>query len=173
MNKKETLQAQIEQNQTRIEQNQTKCERLISESRCLLTELTELNEPKLKFGEKVVLMGGPVPIRIVLYDKDGDLRAFCEDGVAQTLPLNEYERTGETIFDDLKAMAEPLEEFKIDKVYKNRGNIHMGHPSDVPGHIYFSISEGDKFTCLHISFDQATEIHRNLGRLIATAKAKE
>ena len=68
-------------------------------------ELAEVEKPKpLKFGDKVIYKGNNNnKLRLILYWKDdGGLAVFDEDGLIVGTQLDNYESTGESIFDDLK-----------------------------------------------------------------------
>lgn len=71
----------------------------------------------------------------------------------------------------LAALSEPLEEFEVKCEYLGSFTAYL-HSEPHP--IGFDMSHrGQQMeNCEHFTLNEATEIHRNLGRLIATAKKR-
>ena len=91
-------------------------------------ELAEVEEPKLRHGEKVTRKSTG-QLRLVLYGEDGKLGLWDSKGALQYRNIdsesNRYLSTGESIFDDLKALSEPLTEFEVKAGETYSDNRHI------------------------------------------------
>ena len=143
-------------------------EKMIKDGKAMLAELDK-PELKPKHGSKMVYTNGSS--RIALYAPNGALVGFNIEtglsGLSADSPL--YTVLDEpTIFADLKAMSEPLTEFKVCNYDGDRKlRVELVNSNHIHFTLIFKGGQGANMT-----FDQASEIHRKLGRLIATAKRK-
>jgi len=123
-------------------------------------ELAEIDKPKLRHGDYGYSQKEKPCIMIADWDDDV---LFCGNrsmGKKGQITSRCSVILG-NIFDDLKAMAEPLEEFDI-RCTANKRDIISAHFDGE--HIQMS----NNYDYLEIG--QAEEFHQKLGRLIATAK---
>ncbi len=181
MNKKETLQAQIDQNQSEIRISQDMLstikvdqQKLIDEGERLVKELAELDKPKLRHGDcGIGKRNGDVVISLVPNlswpnHKETPILMNCEGGwnYADSDYNGIITKLG-NIFDDLKAMAaEPLEEFEVE--CHGSGVVRCESRPGCENKFQFRVGEETASGTV----DEFIKIHRNLGRLIATVKAK-
>ena len=131
----------------------------------------ELDKPKLRpvHGSKLKVRFGHES-RIALYDTNGTLRGF--DIVRKTFweaatDKNYITLDEPTIFDDLKAMSEPLTEFEV-----FAGNKTQGFEAIIQNKssAFLSIADSGKWC---FSLKNLVDIHSKLGRLIVTVKKEQ
>jgi hypothetical protein len=142
-----------------------KCKKHIEELKAFKADLEdqlESEQPELGHGDYGYSKDG-APKAIFLECSGNLIQAgteyatIKERGFNRTMPLTDIRGN---IFDDLKAMAEPLEEFEFDvmKCHINKGEEWAGAIIHICG--------------TNFTIDEAQEIYRKLGRLIAEAKRK-
>ena len=162
MDNKEKKQVQIEQ----IEKAEAL---LVKEREQLQSELSALAKPELRHGDYGFDFNGSRCMVIV-----DNKHQLCDVGI-RLHPPSEYgsslyhvkTKLG-NIFDDLAALAEPLESFEV-----VARSVMSGFVAKIiidEGEIV--IDMGGSHDTWIFNIDKATEIHRKLGRLIATAKRK-
>ena len=121
---------------------------------------------KARFGDKVIARAHGRRIRIALFDKDGHLRAYSKDRLPQGRASDSQYETipNSNIFDDLTALGEDLKEWTSEEGDINHYCMTM---CVMPTNKVFLGTE-----CYGASYtlDQAQEIHRKLGQVIATAR---
>ena len=126
----------------------------------------ELEKPKLRHGSKLSLSGG---CRIALYDSEGDLRGFDPNRNSFIDPAALYTVLDEpTIFDDLAALAEPLESFKVmeDGASQNNDFVEVKLLDD--GRIRIRTSN-----YVYLEPDGSAEFGKMFNRVKATARKKQ
>ncbi len=132
----------------------------------------ELDKPKLKpvHGSKMVDKTSGER-RIALYDSGYGLRAYKPDGTTG-YPADDlcYEVLDETIFDDLKAMSEPLEKFEVLAGETTNDSDKFAFKANYDGkHIWLEVGNGGHY----FEVGDVVLIHRKLGGLIAWARKKQ
>ncbi len=152
-------------------------EKMITDGKATIVEaeerLAELDKPKLRHGSKLCLHYGKnadTGNRIALYDSGGALRAFdifdgkfgCDAEDKMYTVLDEP-----TIFDDLKALAEPLEKAIVTL---QDHEVCMDLYKD--GHIWLHFIEAE-YGGAYVPIKEVIDFHQKLGRVIATAKKKK
>ena len=91
-------------NKEQLQERLTQCKKDIAtieiEKIKLEKEIKKATLPK--FGDVVKFSGWLSSKRIILYDEDGNLKAFARDGVSVGSYLEDYIPTGKNIFDEFK-----------------------------------------------------------------------
>ncbi len=137
-------------------------------------ELTALDKPKpLKFGDKVKYLDDQTD-RIILYDRDGRLSGFDENGLwAGIVPCENYEATGESIFDDLKALSEPLRNIKMGgNEQPFHSEIEVGLSVDPKDAVFINVEEEGCRAMIRFRLDDFEKFCKQGLRVVATAKQK-
>lgn len=128
------------------------------------SELAALDKPELRHGDYGFYEDSlKIPCLAVQPYVEGTPKVYFEDG---SFSENTNISNPKNIFDDLASLAEPLEIWTSDKSMGSERQIRMQIEDD--GTIWFGTHGYGGFYVL----ETIAEIHRNLGRLIATAKRK-
>ncbi len=143
------------------------------------SDLAALDKPELRHGD---VRGDTIYLEVARWCRgrgklNHDDMIANKDGLFLMLD-GKKEKAGVPVdfnlFADLAAQAEPLEEFEVKRDFHNIFKAYHGDwfGSTMKAGILIKAINDKKTTTLLFTPDQATEIHKNLGRLIATAKRK-
>ena len=128
-------------------------------------DLEALDKPVLKHGMITNRRNYCIALHVLV---DGKIRSFGSSGenVPQTCKgHSSYRVVAESVFDDLKALQEPLREFKVVALGCDCSGVKMKIVND-----RISIATN---SCYEYDDDKIQEISRNLRRLIFTAQKEK
>ena len=159
--------------QIKLTQNQRDLSVLEDERKALLAEIEGL-EPELRHGDYGIYCGRKAIAitnskgRLVMSQPSGSMD--CQEADIHETQFKE--NILGNIFDDLAALAEPLERFEVKRDEHNIIKAYHGQCMDDKNSegIQFEATCNGETTTVLFPIDQATEIHRGLGRLIAKLK---
>jgi len=141
-------------------------EKMIVDANLMVIEgnarLADLDKPKRKLGDVVTFYG---ETRIILFDEDGDLCSFDENGkVAGMANGPFYKKTDRNIFAELKLNSKDLKNFTVFECDGSRDSFSAKISAK-----RIEISCDDGF----FPIEKAKEICQKLGQMIATAERDE